>query len=523
MIRPAVKGRIIKKREKKSIALALDSPRPGLFTNFRDNLKMLNLTKSLSIDTTKSKFARKWLECSFPSRCLSDQRERGYNSRIIRVKCVIFVLSCLFIGFSSPSRAQVLSEEITGEWERRGEEKDALEFHPSFSVSERYQDNVRQEAFDRREDDFSVQWRPGLELEYNGDRHRHELDYFSRFTRYHHLHDEDTNTHHVALTDNFNLGGIIEFTVNTTDDFRSEQQDLLRGERRSNYLETNYFTVNPTLRINVLEHTSLVGFYTYFRTSILEEGREDYLSNTFGGSVNQEFLDAFELFGGYRYREQEFFKSTPGFIDRVIFGGLNWDITSTLRLEGEYGFSIRRYERNTAQVPDSATENDVWEMTIRNDITETTHVDISYSRSQEVREITATELVLRDTVYARFRHVLGNLFIINLVGSYTEEDFEFTDRRDVASDIRLFLETNFSEIIFFRVGGGYGNNYAWPAAVRENVYIYQAGAAYRPIRWLAGSVDYEHRETDNNSSGDETQFRTEFVQNSVTVSVTASF
>jgi hypothetical protein len=49
---------------------------------------MLKLIKSLSIDTTKSKFAKKWFEYSLPSRCLSDHRERGYNSRIIRVNCM---------------------------------------------------------------------------------------------------------------------------------------------------------------------------------------------------------------------------------------------------------------------------------------------------------------------------------------------------------------------------------------------------------------------------------------------------
>ncbi len=63
-------------------------------------------------------------------------------------------------------------------------------------------------------------------------------------------------------------------------------------------------------------------------------------------------------------------KDTPDSVENVYFGGLNWDITPTLRLEGEYGVTERRYERETELVTDSRTQNDVWSVAVRNDITE---------------------------------------------------------------------------------------------------------------------------------------------------------
>jgi hypothetical protein len=433
-------------------------------------------------------------------------------------KFKVFLFSFFLLALPSFSWAQVLPGRTEA-----SDDEEGLEFHPSFSVSERYQDNVRQEAFDNRQEDFSVRWRPGLDLKYNGYRHSHELEYFSEFTRYHQLHEEDTNTHLVVLNNNLALREIVEFNVRTTESFRSERQDLRQAERRNNFLETNVFTVNPTLRINVVETTSLIGFYTYSRTSIMEEDQEDYLSNTFGGSLNQQLYDVVELFCGYRQVEQDFLKDTPDFVDNVYFGGLNWDIMSTLRLEGEYGYSVRRYDKETDFVTDLRTENDIWSVVLRNDITETTHVDISYSQSQQVREITDTEQILRETLSAGFQQILVDLLRINLNGSYSEEDYQFTDRRDINSNVNLLLVTIFSEIISFQAGGGYGNNYFWPDAVRENVYSYQAGITYSPLEWLTGSVNYRHVETDNDSPEGSTDFRAEFDQNSVTVTLAARF
>ncbi len=403
------------------------------------------------------------------------------------------------------------------------DDEEVLEFHPSFSVSERYQDNVRQEAFDDRKEDFSVRWRPGLDLRYNGYRHNHELEYFSEFTRYHHLHEENTNTHRVALNNNLSFREIVEFDVKTTESFRSEKLDLRQAQRRDNFMEINDFAVNPNLRINVVEDTSLVGFYTYSRTSIMKGDREDYLSNTFGGSLNQKLYDVVELFGGYRQKEQDFQEETPDSVDNVYFGGLNWDIMSTLRLEGEYGYSVREYDRETDIVTDIKTENDTWSVVLKNDISETMHVDISYSQAQQVRQVIDTEQILTETVSAGFQQILVDLLRINLTGSYSDEDFEFTDRRDISSDVNLLLATDFSEIISFQAGGGYGNNYYWPDAVRENVYSYQAGITYRPLEWMTGSVEYRHVETDNNTPEDRTDFRPEYDQNTVTVTLAARF
>lgn len=404
------------------------------------------------------------------------------------------------------------------------DDKELLEVHPSFSVSEQYQDNVRQEAFDNRQEDFSVRWRPGLDLKYNGYRHSHELEYYSEFTRYHHLHDEDTNTHHVLLVNDLALREIAELNVKTSESFRSEKLDLRQAERRDNYLEINDFSVNPTLRVNVIENTSLVGFYTYSRTSVMKGSREDYLSNTFGGSLNQRLYGVVEFYGGYRQTEQDFLEESPDFVDNIYFGGLNWDIMSTLRLEGEYGYSVREYDKETDLVTDPRTENDIWSVVLRNDITETTHADISYSQAQEVRQVIDTEQILTETISAGFQHILTDLLRINLDGNYTEEDFEFTDRQDIISDVNLLLTTDFSKVISFQAGGGYGNNYYWPIAVRENVYSYQAGITYSPLEWLTGSVNYRHVETDNDSpEGGSVSFRPEYDQNRVTVTLAARF
>jgi hypothetical protein len=403
-------------------------------------------------------------------------------------------------------------------------EEEIWEVHPFFDVSEQYNDNVRQEAYDDREEDFNVQWRPGLELKHNGEWHHHELEYFSLFKRYHHLAEEDTNTHYLNLVNNLVLGKIISFDVRTSEEFRSERRDPRFAERGNNYQETNIFSVSPTLRFNLLENTSLVGFYTYSRTSIMEEDKEDYLSNTFGGSIIQRFFDVLEVTGGYRCRQQDFLEDTPDFVDNIFFGGLNWDITSTLRFEGEYGRSIREYDREAETIPDTTTESDVWTVTLRNDISETTYVDISYSQAQEVREITETEQVLSKTVVANVRQTFEDLFVMSLTGNYQEDDYEFSDRRDLTSDVHLLLSTNFSEIIIFRVGGGYGNNYYWPIAVRENIYRYDAGMTYRPLEWLSGKFDYQHIESDNNLSEDAaTEFRTEFTQNIFTFTLSARF
>ena len=100
----------------------------------------------------------------------------------------------------------------------------------------------------------------------------------------------------------------------------------------------------------------------------------------------------------------------------------------------------------------------------------------------------------------------------------------FTDRRDINSSVRLFLSTKFSKIISFRAGGGYANHYFWPIAVMENVYFYRADISYSPMGWLTVSVGYEHRESDNDSpEGSSAAFRTEYDQNSVTVTLAARF
>ena len=423
----------------------------------------------------------------------------------------IFICSFLYLISSSTSFAQVSTQ---------GED---FEFHPSFSVSERYQDNVRQQAYDERQEDFSVLLRPGLDFKYNGEKHQHELEYFSTFTRYSHLHREDTNIHHVALTNKIAPVELFEFSLLTTDDHRWDRRDLRQAERKNNYLETNNFAVNPSLRINVFEHTSIAAFYRFARTSVFNGYREDYLSNTVGGSLNREVLDVFELFGGYRYKEQDFLKDTPDFVDNVYFGGLNWDISSSLRLEGEYAYNLREYDRETALVLDESTDTDTWKVTLRNDVTESTHVDIAYSKSQVVRQIRDTEQILREIASVKFNHVIEELLTIGFGGSYSEEDYEFTDRLDITRNVYLLLSTNISEIISFSAGGGYDNNYFWPIAVREHVYTYRTGITYRPLQWLTGSVEYEHRETDNDLHEGSGVFRKEYLQNSVTVTLAARF
>lgn len=427
-------------------------------------------------------------------------------------KLLICIGFAYIVTFSSLSRAQEPPEE------------ERWEVHPSFAVSEQYNDNVRQEASDDRDEDFSVQWRPGLELAYNGEWHHHELEYYSLFKRYHHEADEDTNTHHLDLENNLFFGKKVVFVVRTSDEFRSERRDPRFAERRDNYLETNIFSVSPILRFNLLENTSVEGFYTYSRTSIMEEDTEDYLSNTFGGSLIQRFLDKFEVFGGYSYRKQEFLKDTPDSVDNTFFGGLNWDITSTLRFEGEYGRTIREYERETVMITDATTESDVWTVTLQNDISEATYVDISYSQAQEVREIAVTEQVITEALEGHIRQTLEGLVVISLTGGYREEDFEFSDRRDFTSEVHLLLSTDFSKIIIFQLGGGYANNYYWPIAVRENIYFYNAGIIYHPLEWLTGIVEYRHIENDNNPSEDAAAaVGPEFTQNIVTVTLSVRF
>lgn len=447
-----------------------------------------------------------------------ENRDEIEENRLVSQK-VLF--NCKFLIYISFAYILIFCSQS---WAQEAAGEKLWEVHPSFSVSEQYNDNVRREAYDAREEDFNVQWRPGLELKYNGDWQQHTLAYFSLFKRYHHLFDEDTNTHHADLLDSLTLGKRILFTVRTTDKFRSERRDLRLAERRDNFLETNIFSVNPTLRLNLLENTSLEGFYDYSRTSIMEKDKEDYLSNTFGGSLIQRFLDKFEVLGGYRRREQEFLKDTPDFVDNNYFGGLNWDITSTLRFEGEYGKNIRKYDRETDLITDATTEADVWKATLRNDVTETTYVDISYSQSQEVREVAGTEQIIAEVLKANFRQIYEKLLVINLTGSYRKEDFEFSDRRDFTSDVNLLLSTNFSEIIIFQLGGGYANNYFWPIAVRENIYDYRAGIIYHPLEWLTGMVEYRHVENDNNASEESaTLVEPEFIQNIITFTITARF
>ncbi len=390
----------------------------------------------------------------------------------------------------------------------------AFEFHPRFSVSEEYNDNLYLAENNQQEDWITI-ISPGFRLLYDNRSIDANIDYSLRYKIYKNNSDDNQDKFKDIQRANASvlLFGGRPFTLRLSERITRDQLD--DSERYAEYNDvvnrsTVYRTsIAPEYRQSLGQTLTLVLGYTYNRVDWVDPVGDDTQEHIGRVSLEKNLSTATTIFGSYAYRVMASDAPEDEFDRNDYSVGVRQQLGKRMSLSGEFGYSTVEYDI------DGDTDSMTWNFSADYQMTAAILLRLSLSQDfvvsatnglTKIHEVTAGLGYKKDAIDGS-----ADFY-------WSKTDYIRLDRQDTAYGVRFGMSDQLSNYFTVHANGELEFAEYQELARDEDVYRYSLGTSldYTYRRFLV-SCGYRYRV--NNSDIDTNDYR----NNVVTLSGTVRF
>jgi hypothetical protein len=297
-----------------------------------------------------------------------------------------------------------------------------FEYHPSLAVSEEFNDNVYESAFDRRTD-YITRILPGLALRYNAPLWDWDVSYLFDYRYYARNSREDDTTHNLTAHGLTRIINDLLF-LDISDTYQRVSLDINRDYTQEslfvNQTDSNTFTVSPYFVFHPGAKVTVNTGYRYTNIWYRDPQAEDNREHTGFANAAYQYSDKLSLSVAYSFTRHD---SNEGYYRHTAFAGARYEYADRCFVFGQGGYTLFDFDDSRS------TSNPYWSAGIthvRDPYTFTFSTSVSYP-SDPLADVTEQTVYAASVTRAFQRGSLGVTF------SYSELRDPFTDTRTESS------------------------------------------------------------------------------------------
>ncbi len=390
----------------------------------------------------------------------------------------------------------------------------AFEFHPRFTLSEEYNDNLYL-ADDNEQEDWITIVSPGFQLTYDNRSVDANIDYFLQYKIYknHSEENQDEFKDVQRAKASILLFGGKPFTLQMSETISRDQLD--DSERYADYNDlvnrsTVYRTsVTPQYRQSLGQTMALVFGYTYNRVDWVDAAGDDTQEHIGRVSLEKTLSTATTISGSYAYRIMDSDAPEDEFDRQDYSIGLRHQLGKRTSVSGEIGYSTVEYD--TGYDTDSTT----WNVSADYQLSAAFLLSLYFSQDFSVSATDGLTKTQEAGIGLDYKKDMlsgsGEIY-------WAKSDYVRLDRKDTAYGLRVEASDQLSNYFTVNVNGDLEFAEYQELGTDEDVYRYSIGSSvdYTYRRFLI-SCGYRYRV--NNSDKD----ANDYTNNVVTLGGTVRF